>query len=149
MPQNQNKRNNEKGIFLLLILLCRIKREAKNFIAVLLKMAFACMCCFWKFPHAMPLKMRSFLLLTIQNSKPLWPSCFQNSVVVKNVCVTDAHYELRLTLKLMGCVNSFDTWTKCTSTKNGVTVNNQHVIVSGSRNLVWVDILRQIGWILK
>ena len=49
----------------------------------------------------MPLKMRSFLLLTIQNSKPLWPSCFQNSVVVKNVCITDAHYELRLTLKLI------------------------------------------------
>ena len=28
-------------------LLCHIKREAKN----LLKMAFACMCYFWKFPH--------------------------------------------------------------------------------------------------
>ena len=51
MAQNQNKQNNEMGIFLLLILLCHIKREAKNFKAVLLKMAFACMCYFWKFPH--------------------------------------------------------------------------------------------------
>ena len=30
MAQNQNKQNNEKGFFLLLILLCHIKREAKT-----------------------------------------------------------------------------------------------------------------------
>ena len=35
-----NKQNNEKGIFLSLMLLCHIEREAKNFKAVLLKMAF-------------------------------------------------------------------------------------------------------------
>ena len=55
MAQNQNKQNNEKGIFLFLILLCHIKREARNFKAVLLKMAFACMGYFWKFPHDMSL----------------------------------------------------------------------------------------------
>ena len=51
MAQNQNKQNNEMGIFLLLTLLCHIKREARNFKAVLLKMAFACMGYIWKLPH--------------------------------------------------------------------------------------------------
>ena len=51
MAQNQNKQNNEMGIFLLLTLLCHIKREARNFKAVLLKMAFACIGYIWKFPH--------------------------------------------------------------------------------------------------
>ena len=42
--------NNEKGICLLFIPLCHIKREAKHFKAVLLKVVFSCMWYFWKFP---------------------------------------------------------------------------------------------------
>ena len=53
MAQNQNKQNNGMGIFLLFTLLCHIKREARNFKAVLLKRAFACMGYIWKFPHEM------------------------------------------------------------------------------------------------
>ena len=46
------KQNNEKGILLMLLIpLCHNRRETKNFKAVLLKMAFACMDYIWKFPH--------------------------------------------------------------------------------------------------
>ena len=66
----QNKQNNEKGIFLLLILLSHIKREAKTLKAVLLKMAFACMWYFWKFPNEIGPWESQGLLNWVFNSTP-------------------------------------------------------------------------------